>query len=170
MADKFIFQNAGVLTEKAFITTSAGVGDSGKGIGLDNTGRIDNSMMPVGIGAETQVIAASEALAAGDFVNIWNSGDTVKVRKSDATSSGKEAHGFVLSAVISGANATVYFLSQTNTSLVGLTPGTKYFISTTAGTISVTPPAGTGNVVQSVGYAGSATALVFRPSDPIVLA
>ncbi|WP_289241264.1 hypothetical protein, partial [Delftia sp.] len=88
---------------------------------LDDSGRIDNSMMPVGIGADTAVIAASEALAAGDWVNMWNS-TGAKVRKADATTSGKEAHGFVLAAVTSGANATVYF-EGTNTQVTAQTLG-----------------------------------------------
>lgn len=167
MADKFLYNNAGTPTEKAANTSSAGAGDSGKIVALDVTGRIDNSMMPVGIGADTATIAASEALAAGDLVNVWNS-TGAKVRKADATVAGKEAHGFVLAAVLSGANATVYF-EGTNTGVTGLTPG-KQFLSTTAGTATGAAPTGSGNVNQVVGFATSPTALNFQSSTPIVLA
>src|SRR5512143_1765954 len=95
--DKYLYNNVGALTEKAAIQSSAGAGDAGKIPALDAAGRLDNSMMPVGLGAETDVITTSEALSAGDFVNIWASTGT-KVRKADATTAGKEAHGFVLSA------------------------------------------------------------------------
>lgn len=167
MADKYLYNNAGTITEKAAITTSAGAGDSGKIPGLDAAGRLDSSFMPVGIAADTASITASEALAAGDLVNIWNS-TGAKVRKADATTAGKEAHGFVLAAVSSSATATVYF-EGTDTGVSGLTAGVQY-LSTTAGTSSSTPPSGSGNVVQRVGFATAATALNFQSLTPIVLA
>ncbi|KAA9150036.1 hypothetical protein F3K36_33425, partial [Delftia sp. BR1] len=100
---KFLRLVNNLVTEVLGIQTSAGAANAGDIVALDDSGRIDNSMMPVGIGADTAVIAASEALAAGDWVNVWNS-TGAKVRKADATTSGKEAHGFVLAAVTSGAN------------------------------------------------------------------
>jgi hypothetical protein len=169
MSDKYLFQNGGVITEKSALASSAGAGDAGKIPALDPTGRLDSTMMPVGIGAEVDVIAASENLAAGDFVNIYaNSG--VKCRKADATISGKEAHGFVLSAVTSGQNATVYRISQSNTQLTGMTPGARQFLATTAGGRTETAPNASGNVVQILGVAKSATELIFQPGCPIVLA
>lgn len=165
--DKYIYQNAGTLTEKAAVQSSAGAGDAGKIPALDTSGRLDSSMMPVGLGADTAVIVASEALAAGDFVNVWNS-TGAKVRKADATVAGKEAHGFVLSAVLSAANATVYF-EGTNTAVTGATPGVV-FLATTAGTAAGTSPSGSGNVAQRLGVATAATSINFEPSQPIVLA
>lgn len=97
--------------------TSAGAGDAGKLVALDASGKIDSTMMPVGIGADTSSIQASENLAAGDFVNIHNSSGA-RVRKADASTAGKEAHGFVLSTTASGAQATVYF-EGTNTQVSG---------------------------------------------------
>lgn len=165
--DKYIYQNAGTLTEKAAIQTSAGAGDAGKIPALDASGRLDNSMLPVGIGADTATVTASEALAAGDLVNIWNS-TGAKVRKADATTAGKEAHGFVLAAVSSSASATVYF-EGSDTGVSGLTPGVQY-LATTAGTATATPPSGSGNVVQRVGFATAAASLNFDSGTPIVLA
>lgn len=148
-------------------TTSAGAGDSGKVVALDGSGRIDSTMMPVGIGADTATITTSEALAAGDFVNIWdNSG--AKCRKADATVVGKEAHGFVLSAAGSGAPASVLF-EGSNTGVTGQTPGVV-FLSTTAGVATTTAPSGSGNVVQRIGFATSATSINFQSGVPIVLA
>ena len=147
--------------------SSAGSGDAGKVVQLDGSGRIDPTMMPSGFGADTASIEASENLAAGDFVNVWNSGGA-KVRKADATSAGKEAHGFVLAAVSSGANATVYFEGP-NTGVTGLTPG-PVFLQTTAGTAGATAPSGSGNVVQRLGVATSAASVNFEGGQPIVLA
>ena len=165
--DKYLYNNSGTVTEKAAVQSSAGAGDAGKIPALDAAGKLDNSLMPTGIGADTASITASENLAAGDLVNIHNS-TGAKVRKADATTAGREAHGFVLSAVTSGAAATVYF-EGSNTGVTGLTPGPQ-FLSTTAGIATATAPSGTGNVVQRVGFATAAAALNFQAGIPIVLA
>ena len=166
-AKKFLRLVNNLVTEVLGIQTSAGAANAGDIVALDDSGRIDNSMMPVGIGADTAVIAASEALAAGDWVNVWNS-TGAKVRKADATTSGKEAHGFVLAAVTSGANATVYF-EGTNTQVTAQSPG-PVFLQTTAGTGGATAPSASGNVVQRLGVAVSTTAVNFEGGVPVVLA
>lgn len=169
MADKYLYIDTanGNFTEREATVTSAGAGDAGKIIALDSNGLIDDSMMPVGIGADTQIITTSEALAAGDLVNIHNS-TGAKARKADATTAGKHAHGFVLSSFGSAAAATVYF-EGTITGLTGLTPGDQ-FLATTPGTSDETPPNASGNVIQKVGVATSATTLNFEPGPVVVLA
>lgn len=167
---KFLNLENGRIKQDGAIATSAGAGDAGKMIKLDGTGRLDNSVMPVGIGADTKQATASEALAAGDFVNFWNDGGTAKARKADATTAGKEADGFVLSAVASGGSALVYN-EGTNNQLTGLTVGSRYYQSaSTPGGVTTTPPSGSGNVVQYIGKAVSATELAFEPDAGIVLA
>lgn len=196
VSTKFLTNNNGLLAEQASVSTSAGAADankivalnpngqvdstmvnataasagassSGKLVSLDGSGRIDSTMMPVGVAADTCSVTASEALSAGDFVNIWNS-TGAKVRRADATAAGKEAHGFVLSAVAAGATATVYF-AGTNTSVSGQTPGVA-FLAATAGQATAAAPSASGNVVQRIGLAVSATAINFEPMSPIQLA
>ena len=159
----------GVKTAIAAISSSAGAADAGKIPALDASGRIDNSLMPVGIGADTKNVVASEALAAGALVNIYDNAGTPTVRNADATTSGKPVVGFVLAAAASGATATVYF-EGTITGLTGLTAGTRMYLDTTAGAITATAPSAAGNVVQYVGTAISPTELSFEPADQIVLA
>ena len=166
--NKYIKQSSGNLVEEAAIQTSAGAGDAGKIPALDAAGRLDNSMMPAGIGADTAAITASENLAAGDFVNIWNDGGTPKARKADATTAGKEAHGFVLASASAAASATVYFEGP-NTGVTGQTAG-PVFLSTTAGVATATAPSGTGNIVQRIGVATAATSINFEMGQPITLA
>ena len=166
-AKKYLSNNAGAITEVAATVSSAGAGDDGKIVALDSSGRLDNSVMPTGIGADTAAITASEALAAGDLVNVWNSSGA-KVRKADATTAGKEAHGFVLAAASSSASATVYF-EGSNSGVTGLTPG-KLYLSTTAGGVTSTAPSGSGNVVQVVGFATDTAAMNFQSTTPVVLA
>ena len=68
------------ISEVAGLVASAGAADAGKIPALDANGRIDQSMMPVGIGADTKLIVTSEALTAGDFVNIYDVSGTATCR------------------------------------------------------------------------------------------
>lgn len=170
-ADKLPALNASGVLDVTIINgknSSAGAADAGKTVVLDGSGRISSTMMPVGIGADTASITASENLAAGDFVNIWNNAGTPGVRKADATAAGKHAMGFVLSAVTSGAQATVYF-EGTNTAVTGQTAG-QVFLATTAGQAISSAPNSSGNIVQRIGFAVSATAINFQAGTPVTLA
>ena len=166
---KYLTNNAGTLTEVAGTATSAGAADAGKIPQLDGAGRFDNSLMPVGIGADTQQITASEALAAGDLVNIWSNAGAFAVRKADASTSGKRAHGFVLSTVANGAVATVYF-EGTDTGQTSVPPGELFLSAVTPGKVAAAAPSGSGQTVQRVGFGVSATAFNFQAGEPIVLA
>lgn len=169
MADKYIRQNGGQYAEVEATTTSAGAGSAGKIVGLDSSGRIDSSMMPSGIGADTEVMATSENLSAGDLVNIWNDSGTRKARKADA-SNGRRAHGFVLDSVNSPNNATVY-LSGDITGLTSLTVGVPYYLSgSAAGGVTATAVSTAGYLSQEIGIAVSTTSIVFKPQMPITLA
>lgn len=195
---KFLKQVTGTLTEEAALTTTAGAADadrlpalnasgvldssilngtvtsagvpsSGKTPILDSTGRLDQSTMPVGIVPETASVVASEALADGDFVNIWNNAGTANVRKADASVSGKPAHGFVLAAVSSAATALVY-LEGSNTHLTGLTAGDVFLSASTPGGSQSSAPTGSGQSIQQIGVATSATTIKFEPKSPVILA
>lgn len=167
---KFLRQIAGTITEVVGLVTSAGAANDGDIAVLDGTGHFDISVMPVGIAAAVAIVQASEALAAGDFVNIWSSGGAFRCRKADASVAGKYAHGFVIAAVLSGANATVYFPGEENTQVTGATPGDQFLSATVPGGFTATAPSGTGQVVQRLGPAVLATEIIFEPSVPIVLA
>lgn len=168
MADKYLKQVGGALAEQEALTESAGAGDAGKIVALGSAGRLDESVMPVGIGADVAVIQASENLAAGDLVNVHNDGGP-RVRKADA-SNGRRAHGFVLSAVGAGNNASVY-KEGSITELTGKTPGAPQYLSAgTAGAMTETAPTGSGQIVQLVGHAMTATEVDFEPAQPITLA
>jgi hypothetical protein len=115
---------------------------------------------------DTQTVLASEALSAGDLVNVWSNAGTANVRKADASAAGKQAHGFVLSAVSSGANATVYFEGAI-TGLSGMTPGATQFLSATAGGRTETAPTTTNYYLQVVGTARTSTIMDFEADTPI---
>lgn len=165
---KYLALTSGVPTEETAIATSAGAGDANKIAKLDSSGRFDASMMPVGTDISVLTVTTSEAVSAGDWINLWNS-TGLKARKADATTAGKEAHGFVLAGFGSGASATVY-LDGVNTAVTGRTVGARQFLHTTAGGSTETAPSSTGNVDQVVGVASATTAVVFNPSVPILVA
>lgn len=166
---KYLENNGGQIREVVGTATSAGAGDAGKIPQLDSSGRLDNSLMPSGIGADTEVMESSENLSAGELVNVWNDAGTRKARKADA-SNGRRAHGFVLTGTTSPNNATVYF-SGDITGLTSLTPGNPMYLSgTTAGAATATAPSTAGQISQEIGIAISATAITFEAQQPITLA
>jgi len=168
-AKKYLSNLAGRIQEVIATIVSAGAANDGDLVALDSTGRLDTSVMPVGIAPEVTNAPASENLTGGNLVNVWNDSGTVRVRKADATTAGKEANGFVLAAVTSGATATVYHEGK-NTGVSGLTPGARYYLSTTAGGVVSTAPTGSGNVVQFIGHTTAAGELLFEPSEGFILA
>lgn len=160
-----------VPTEVPAVAVSAGAGDAGKLPELGADGRLHTSVMPPGIGADTKVIQASEALAAGDFVTIHDVGGAARIRKADAADGvvGK-AHGFVLDNVASGANGTVYFEGP-NTALTGLTAGVTYALSHTApgGVVALADASTTaGHIVQELGVATAAGEINVEIGKPTV--
>lgn len=164
--NKFITLLSGIRTLVTAISASVGVADANKIVSTGSDGKLDSTLMPAGIGAATESMIASEALAAGDFINIWLDTGTRKARKADA-SNGRAAMGFVINSVVTNANATIT-LQGTNTALTGLTIAGKYFLSaTTAGGITTTAPSASGQILQSLGFAVSATSVNFEYDDPI---
>lgn len=158
---KYFADLAGRMIEVQPVNISAGVADAGKMVELDATGRFHLSMMPVGVGAEVTVVNAFENLTAGDFCNLFLDTAVCKSRKADATTNAKPAHGFTLAGVTAPASSTIYGISNKNTGLTGLTIGADYWLHTTPGAATTIAPQATGNLVQELGTAESATAMVF---------
>lgn len=159
--DKYFFDNGGFQKEKAAVQTTTGVSDAGKIIALDSAGLLPVTMLPVGVGVETVSVVTSENLAAGAMVNLYSNSGTYTARNADATTNAKSADGFVLAAVTSPAVAIIYLIpsSGRNTAVTGLTIGSVYWLSTTPGAVTLTAPSASGNIVQRLGKATSATEL-----------
>lgn len=160
----FVKLVGGRLNEANANATSAGAGDAGKMVKLNGAGKIDDTMLPGGI--ETRSITASEALSAGDVINLWNDAGTLKMRKADADTD-RAIDGFVLSSVTSGASGTCYLEEAVITGLSGLTIGATYWLSATAGALTDTAPTGNNVLSQIAGKALSATEFQFRPEAAI---
>lgn len=168
---KFLTKVSGLDTLVSALTSSSGVSDANKVIATNSAGEIDATFLPAGVELSVKTLPTSENLAAGDFVNIYNATGTSTARLADG-SDDKPAHGFVLAGTTSPANATVYIGKGKNNQLTGLTPGVRYFLSATnPGEPTATAPAETsGNITQILGFAVSATELVFEYDDPVYIA
>lgn len=157
---------SGILTTITGVITSAGAANDGDVVVLDATGRLDASVMPVGIAADTFTSTAAEALAAGAFVYITNTGT---IANASAGAGGNAARGFVISASASAGAATIFFEGR-NTGLATLTIGARYYLSdATAGGVTATPVSGAGKKHQLLGYAVTATTLDAEIDDFIAL-
>jgi len=168
MAQKPIQLVNGVLTQVEATVVSAGAGDAGEVVALDSTGKIDVSVLPLGIGADVKVLVASEAIGAGKYVNIWDDGGTPSIRLAD-NSNGRDAHGFVISSVASAANGTVYF-EGANAGLTGLAIGVRHYLGTAGGVTATAPTfAGGATISQFLGMSLSATEINTDIDDKIVL-
>ena len=143
------------------IITSSGATDGLKVFQTDASGKIDVSLMPTGFGADVVTILASEALTAGDFVNIYSNSGVANCRKAIATSTAFEAHGYVIASVASAGMASVYY-DDNNTAASGMTPGLQFLSDVTAGKTTTTAPSATGTIAQTVGVASSATSIHVR--------
>ena len=106
--EKFVTLVAGRDTLKSATVISTGASEEGDIVALDATGKLDVSVMPVGIAPDVKVLATSENLAAGDYVNIYNVTGTPTARLADK-SNDRPAHGYVKAGTTSPANCTVYF-------------------------------------------------------------
>lgn len=169
-AQGFIARVGGKFKQVLAILTSAGAADSGKIPALDASGKLDASFMPTGIGANSAVAVASEAIAAGKFVNFFSNAGALGMRLAD-NSNNREAHGYVTAAVASGASGTAYRLNTVNASLTALTVGTSYYLGLAGGVIAapLDPAVDIGKTDQYLGIAKSATELVTSEVDAVLL-
>lgn len=161
-AQRFLTRTGGKTKQAQGKAVSVGAADAGALVALDDSGKLDESMMPLGIGVQVNILPASEALDAGDFVNIFDDAGVAKVRKAD-NSNGRSADGFVTAAVTSSGDATVHPLDGVNAAMTALQPGKEYWLGTAGDVIEVpldeTDPLNANKVSQQLGKALSATEL-----------
>jgi hypothetical protein len=169
-ANKYIALISGKLKEVFGQVTSAGAGDANKIVALDSTGKLDISLMPIGLSPEVVIAPTSENLTAGNIVNLYSNAGVLTLRKADATDNTKPAYGFVAAGTTSPAPATMYVLGVLNSSVSGKVIGTTYYLDTTAGGVTATPPSASNNIVQEIGIATSATELLTNNNPTVQIA
>ncbi len=169
---RFLSLVNGIATGIAALVTSAGAADAGKIVATGDNGRLDESLMPEGIGANITPALASEAIGIGKLVNFHSVGGALNIRLAD-NSNNRPANGFVKEAVANAAIGQVYPLDTTNSNLSGLTPGTKYYLGLAGGVIAAPldpqDDSNYGKISQFIGTAKSATELVTTDDTVFVI-
>lgn len=106
-------------------------------------------------------VVAGVAISPGQILSTYNDAGVLKAQLATATDPTKLARGF---ASITAAAAAGDYIEMTllgaDFYISGLTPGTPYYLSNTAGAIATTA----GLNVQKIGHALSATCLFFNPA------
>lgn len=167
MADKYKSLVNGRDTMIEATVASVGIGSAGKIVGLDASGKLDVTLLPVGVGPDVATLVTSENLSAGNYVNIYNNAGTPTARKADA-SNDRPAHGFVKASSTSPASAVVYFEGP-NDNLSSLTPGSRYYLGAAGVPTLTVPVTPTASILQFLGMAISATAINTDIDDETVL-
>jgi hypothetical protein len=139
---------------KFVLKTSAGVTVATRdNVGAVPTTNIDNDVT----GTAGEALTATN-VAYMDTTGVW------KLADADAVASSTTPPiGFVVSDIANGASGT-FRISGRMTGMSGLTPGTDYYVSGTAGAITATAPSN----ARYVGRADSISSLVILPNPPSV--
>jgi len=115
---------------------------------------------------ETETLTAGESLVAGDICYLKSDG---KYWKTDADAEATSKGQIRMSLATISADATGLFSREGYTwTTSGLTAGSTYYLSTTAGSKTVTAPSATGDIIRPIGYARSTTVFVFEPSQTYI--
>lgn len=159
----------GAISLVSAITASAGGADGNKVVATGADGKLDPTLFPAGVEIQTEIAEATEALIAGDFVNIYDNAGSPAVRKAVANNPAKLANGFVLAGAAITDEVTIY-TKGVNTQIVA-TEGLKYYLSSaTAGLATSTAPTDTAGHFQQVLGIGVPSGLLFEFDDPIYFA
>lgn len=113
-------------------------------------------------------ITASEAIAQGNFVNVYDSGSGLRVRKAIANDPLKFANGYAPDAISSGVPGYIKFLGLNP--ITSVTTTSEVWLSdSVAGTSTSTPPTASGSIIQSLGPAVAGLGVFFSLSGRILL-
>jgi hypothetical protein len=103
---------------------------------------------------------ASVPITRGQIVNLFNSAGALRARLAKADSMTTMAHGVCNETVAAGQQFEMYWQRGCLDSIVGLTVGANYFLSTAvAGQVQTVRPSVAGQIIQSVGFALAATTM-----------
>lgn len=120
---------------------------------------VDNASPDV----STETLTAGEALVAGEVCYLKSDG---KYWKTDADAEATTKGNLRIANATISADATGEFIKPlAELTTTGLTAGSTYYVSATAGGITATAPSTTGQQVRIIGYARSTTVFVFEPSQ-----
>jgi hypothetical protein len=110
---------------------------------------------------------ATETITEGAAVNLVASLGSITVRNANATTGSKPCDGFCsqVGGLVAGQIGEVILNDGVVLTLSGLVVGTRYFLDTSNGGYTASPPVAAGNLQQYLGIAITTTALRFWTGD-----
>lgn len=108
-----------------------------------------------------QIAVFTVNVAAGQLVTLTNVAGVLTAGLANATTGSKLAYGFANNSVLAGGSSEVQS-SGLNQFCTGLTIAGTCYLDITDGGITQTKPSATGNAVQIVGHAISATTMFYN--------
>lgn len=109
-------------------------------------------------------VKANENIGYGSVVSAIFTAGTLQVRNANATDNTRPACGIcnTVGGVIAGNFCEVLLGTGMSAGIAGMTPGTRYFLSTTNGLITNVAPVAAGNIEQVVGLALAANRILMN--------
>ena len=112
---------------------------------------------------------ATENIAAGAFINIYNVSGSTRIRNASALDPLKFANGFAPSAISTSASGLVQ-LSGLNTAITVTTPASEVWLSdSTPGAFATAAPTASGSIIQSLGPAIPGLGVFFTLQGRVLL-
>jgi hypothetical protein len=141
------------------------VANDGTGDTLRDGGDKINDNFTELYGALFRPVQASQAIAANDFVNIYDNAGDLRVRKADASDPTKFANGFAPAAIALAATGLVAFAGL-NAAVVAVSASQVYLDDAVPGGFTAAPPSTAGHIVQPLGPAleGLGVAFTMQPT------
>jgi hypothetical protein len=116
------------------------------------------------------LLTAVNAINAGDFITLVLSGGVTKADQAKGNALATRTWGWAPQAVAAGNVGVFVMLSGYHPGYGALTLAATYYLSPSAlGGITSVKPSTSGNIIQEVGVAISATELLVRISTPILI-
>ena len=166
----------GVREQYTPIDTSAGTASAGALAALDASGKWNANMIPGTIGKTSiEAVVVGGTIGVGKFITITNDGTVAQVQLADCTDNTKPAHGFCLVGGTNTETVTAYLEGRNDVvaSAIAVTDIGKRIFLSTAGGVTLTPPATAGNYMQVLGQClsadGTTTSLEFETAEGVVM-
>jgi hypothetical protein len=114
-------------------------------------------------GSPIFTVEATVDISYGQLIDLYDGGGVLKARLADASGHSAPCKAFCSepSGITSGATGNVTLRGFI--SIGGVTPGTVYWLSTTAGSMTSSKPTGGGNFQQVIGFGLDTTTIYFNP-------
>lgn len=110
---------------------------------------------------KTTVLTAAEAIAEGDFINIYLVGGVPRIRRATAADPTAFAVGFTQTAIAINATGRISFDGFNSHVSVGSTVSEVWLSDVVPGSFLSTPPTATGSIVQSLGISIASVGILF---------